>query len=253
VPRTYRDGTLLSRYRNGAFKEVWEEIHSAGEIEGDFRLEVMEVADATMARVAENTDLIAERLRSAGWKALSPEFSDLRSAPKDSDVQIIAMIEEQTGAPIPVALHSFWMIVGGINWVWNYNTDQPRPDLGVDLPLDQMDPLLIEAPGGLLFQLTDLQKRVDAKHPELGDPFDLELAPDVYHKANISGGFPYAIQLPTRVADPIFAYEPHCLPFTDYLRLAFQWCGFPGLEKYSDRFDVRDFLERFGRADLKPF
>jgi hypothetical protein len=91
--------------------------------------------------------------------------------------------------------------------------------------------------------------------PELADPFQLELAPDAYHKANISGGAAYAIELPFHGADPIFANfrnENHSLPFVDYLRLCFRYGGFPRLEGLENRADVHAFLQ-FMTRDLPPF
>jgi hypothetical protein len=57
--------------------------------------------------------------------------------------------------------------------------------------------------------------------PELDDPCNLDLAPDYKHKANISGGSPYGIELPCLGADPIFVHDEHSFPLVDYLRFAF--------------------------------
>jgi len=53
-------------------------------------------------------------------------------------------------------------------------------------------------------------------------------------------------------AAPVFFSRNHALPFVDYLRLAFKWAGFPGLEDYGTRVDVRRFVQDFGRG-LEPF
>jgi hypothetical protein len=74
-----RDGSLLKRYCAGEFDQVWREIRSHVRIEGEFRDEVMEIAEATMRRVAQNADLITERLQAVGWPALSSEYQDLRT------------------------------------------------------------------------------------------------------------------------------------------------------------------------------
>ena len=58
--------------------------------------------------------------------------------------------------------------------------------------------------------------------------------------------------MPFLGADPLFADERHELPFLNYLRLAFRWAGFPGLDQHVGRRDVRDFVSRFGK-DLIPF
>jgi hypothetical protein len=83
-------------------------------------------------------------------------------------------------------------------------------------------------------------------------PFRIDLAPDYLDKANISGGGPYCIEVPFLGADPLVAGERHGLPFVDYLRVAFRWAGFPGLDRHWARRDVQDFVTRFGKA-LIPF
>jgi hypothetical protein len=67
----------------------------------------------------------------------------------------------------------------------------------------------------------------------------------------VSGGNPYRIFVSFPGADPVFDCERHELPFLDYLRLAFKWAGFPGLED-AERRDVQRFIEKFGQG-LEPF
>lgn len=247
--RLERVGDLATRYRAGEFEAVWREIRAQGDIGGEFRAEVLKVAEETMRRVARNADLLAERLRAEGWTSL---FGGLRTAPTAENVRRFDRIESITGGPLPPSLRAFWTIVGGIDWVWNYKGGEPVPDLGVDLPMDEMDPLCVDAASVIeeLFEEWEEQRR--QPDPDLVDPFRLSLAPDYLHKANISGGAPYTIELPFFGADPVFAYERHELPFVDYLRLSFRWAGFPGLDELGDREDVQRFVSRFGQG-LEPF
>jgi hypothetical protein len=247
--RTGRDGSFLARYRSGDFVGVWREIGSHPHIGGEFREEALEVARETMRRVSGNVEIISERLRAAGWKALSGE---LRTAPAPTDPEILRQIEEITGSPVPPSLQAFWEIVGGVDWVWNYNLAEPRPALGVDLPIEELDPLYVEAGGRLAYLFEEWRDQQRQRDPDLVDPFRLDLAPDHYHKANISGGAPYGVELPYFGADPLFANERHQAPFVDYLRLSFRWAGFPGLDQHGDRDEVRRFVETFG-AGLSPF
>jgi hypothetical protein len=245
----HRRSDLLARYKSGDFVSVWREIGSHADMAGDFLAEARDVADETMKRVARNADLVAERLAAAGWRAL---HGDLRSNPDATDIVIIEQIEVFTGAPLPLSLRSFWRVVGGIDWVWNYRLESPLPDLGVDLPIDEMDPLCIDAAksvGYLLGEWEEQKQQPDSDGIRL---FNLDLAPDYLHKANISGGAPYGICLPCIQADPLFADERHNLTFTDYLRLCFRWAGFPGFEDHADRRDVQRFVATFG-AGLEPF
>jgi hypothetical protein len=247
--RTTRVGSLLDGYKSGAFEAVWREIRSLGDIDGDLRAEVLDVAEETMRRVARNADVITERLRALGWRAL---MGKLRTLPSADDAKQFDRIESITGGPLPPSLRAFWTIAGGIDWVWDYKCGQPPPELGVDLPIDEMDPLCVDPAGVVGYLLEEWEEQRKQPDPDLVDPFRLSLAPDYLHKANISGGAPYTIELPFFGADPLFAYERHELPFVDYLRLSFSWAGFPGLDEHGDREDVQRFVSTFGQG-LEPF
>jgi len=160
-------------------------------------------------------------------------------------------IEEITGAALPISLRAFWEAVVGINFVWDYESGK-APDLGVDLPMDEMDPLCVDAPEVKTHVFEEWEEQRSGIDPELADPFNLDLAPDYLHKADVSGGGPYGIELPFLGADPVFANESHELPFVDYLRLCFRWAGFPRLERHADRCDVHEFLMVMGKG-IEPF
>jgi len=251
-PRVRREGNLLKRYQAGEFEQVWRDIRAHEHIDGGFRDEVIEVAEAAMRRVAQNADLIAERLRAAGWLALLASYQDLRTSPKPDDPAVFARIEEISGAPVPPTLLAFWRVVGGINWVWDYKASVAQPNLGFDLPPEEHDALCVDAPGVISYLFDEWIDEKARYEPDLLHPFRIDLAPDYLHKANISGGGPYCIEVPFPGADPLFAYERHGLPFLDYLRLAFRWAGFPGLDRHAGCRDVRDFVARFGKG-LLPF
>lgn len=252
--REARDGSLLRRYERGEHLAVWAEIRAAGPIGGAFREEVLEVAEASMRRVAANVDLIAERLEARGWRTLSGE--GFRIAPSAQDAPVVAEMERLSGAPIPPTLLAFWRVVGGVDFIWDYRSAAPAPDLGTDLPMDQMDPLCVAAAHQLAYQLGEWEDQIRERKglsAELHEPFEIELAPDIDHKMNCSGGPPYSVEVPWLGADPAFETARHHLPFLDYLRLSVRWAGFPELEAYAagDE-DVRRFVADFG-ADLAPF
>lgn len=250
-------GDLLDRYLSGQHQEVWSEIRDLGAISGALREEVLAVARATMRRVAANADLVAERLERRGWRALS---GSLRQRPPQGGSEleglqeVIARVEELTGGQLPPTLLAFWLEVGGVDFVWDYQGSQP-PELvpGVPLPIELLDPLCVDGGGSLDYQLEELEYLVEEiEDPELRGPFGLDLAPDHLHKANISGGAPYGVELPFAGADPVFANEGRDLPFLEYLRHAFQWGGFPGLEIARDQPGVQDLVDELS-ADLQSF
>lgn len=247
-PTTKAAGDLLARYLGGQHGPVWNELRSHEALGGDLLEEARAVAKETMNRVSQGADILAERLAALGWV---PLYGELRTRPRVEDQEVMRRIEEITGAPLPVSLQAFWEVVVGINFVWDYESGGP-PDLGVDLPMDEMDPLCVDPPEVVTHLFEEWEEQRSGVDPELTDPFSLDLAPDYLHKANISGGGPYAIELPFLGADPVFANEAHELPFVDYLRLCFRWAGFPRLERHADRPDVREFLKVMSKG-LKPF
>jgi hypothetical protein len=247
--RSTASGDLLARYRRGEHEAVWTELRAHPAIDGDFRAEALAVATETMSRVARCADLIAERLAAKGWVALGGR---LRWPPSAHDQQIIDDIEQFTAAPLPPSLVAFWNVVGGIDFVWNYNKAEPAPDLGLDLALVELDPLDVCPPPHTSYLFKEWKERRSEVDPDLDDPFNLDLAPDYLHKANFSGGGPYGIELPDLGADPIFVNERHGLPFVDYLRLAFRWGGFPRLERHTEKTGVRNFVAEMTR-ELEPF
>jgi hypothetical protein len=249
TPRAAAHGDLVARYVRGEHEAVWQALRAHASITGDLRAEALSVAQETMKRVARAADLVADRLAERGWRALS---GALRTRPHRKDAKVSARIEEITGSPVPPSIQAFWEIVGGIDFVWDYQKNASPPDLGVGVELDQMDPLAVDPPQTVTYLFEEWEEARSGVAPELLDPFSLDLAPDFLHKANISGGAPYRIELPFTGADPVFANEEHALPFVDYLRLAFRWGGFPRLERHAERADVKAFVAEMIR-DVEPF
>ncbi|PWU44394.1 hypothetical protein DLE60_10210 [Micromonospora globispora] len=58
------------------------------------------------------------------------------------------------------------------------------------------------------------------------EPFVLSVAPDHFHKDNVSGGAPYGIVLPDACADAHFVGEVG-MPLVSYLNWVFRHGGFP--------------------------
>lgn len=67
-------------------------------------------------------------------------------------------------------------------------------------------------------------------------PFVASIAPDILHKSNFSGYGGYEIALPNSAADAVLLNtEWREMTFVEYLRLSFEWAGFPGLQDYENR------------------
>ncbi|MCL2716528.1 MAG: HEAT repeat domain-containing protein [Alphaproteobacteria bacterium] len=251
--KTWPRGDLVARYRAGDHRGTWRDARECGAIAGALRDEIIALAKETMARVGRNADLLSERLQEAGWVSLTT----LRTRPDAGDAAILAKIEQLTGAPLPPSLLAFWNVVGGINFVWDYDQDGDPIIEGLPLAQIDTDALWVDpcgGPGGayeLSIGIWEDQINFPPFHPELIDPFRVDLAPDRLMKMNVSGGA-YAIELPFAGADPPFLQETIRTPFVDYLRDCFEWAGFPGLKDYPDRAAALRFVQSFG-AGLEPF
>src|SRR5262245_209853 len=96
---------LLPRYRSGDHETVWREMRAHEAIDGEVRQEALAVAVETMRRVAANADIVAERLASRGWRALS---GALRVTPSRQDLEAMDRFAAFLKAPLPPSLHAFW-------------------------------------------------------------------------------------------------------------------------------------------------
>lgn len=248
--RSAAPGDLVTRYRRGDHVAVWAELKAPPVIDGAFREEAFAVAQETMRRFLAASELLASRLGEAGWRPLAGAFRNPRTG---GDAALMAEAERLTGAPLPPALRAFWEVVGGIDFVWDYQGDDEPPDLGVELDQEDLDALSIgsaENLGGAIERWHD--ENSDLLDPDLAEPFFVDLAPDRLTKANISGGGPYGVELPFAGADPRFGNEEWSAPLVDYLRSAVRWGGFPGLAQHPDQKAVKRLLAKL-TPGLEPF
>ena len=58
--------------------------------------------------------------------------------------------------------------------------------------------------------------------------YQFEIAPDRYHKEDISGGPPYTLQAPDAAADGVVVYHASEPQFVELLRQSLAFGGFPG-------------------------
>ena len=137
--------------------------------------------------------------------------------PASDSAKQIRKLEKKAGS-VPLSLRAFYEIVGSVDLIGQHPRITPR---GSSI---SPDPLVV-------FSVEDALTNVGQWDEENGSY--VLLAPDEIHKAGESGGEPYQIAVPDERADGELLNERHGMFFVDYLRITFQWGGFPGYEGYD--------------------
>lgn len=237
---------LYDRYLNGEYEQVWNELQSLGSAvrqDNHFPL-ACEIAAEVMRRVRRNLNIIVSRLQamdyvfgtypdgSTGYFTQGPLVP-----PSEKTLADLAELEEQFG-PLPLSLAAFWREVGSVDLV-GMHPAWP----------DSLDPLVVYEPEGAI---SDLENQLWQGEDEIDRSvgFEAGLAPDEYHKDNVSGGPAYSVALPDPSSDFVLLNERHTVLFVPYLRMAIlKWGGFPGLDKQQGAFEGFNHLI----SDLEPF
>ena len=133
------------------------------------------------------------------------------------------------GCPVPAAVAAFYRQIGGINFTgWSSAwADDEYPDALYVMPLKWVVQDFEET------YLHDAENRGGMLSDYGGYYFPI--APDFYHKPNISGGAPYAFIAPNGDDEPKLLAMPWDLRFTEYLDFAIAREGFPGLGDVKHR------------------
>jgi hypothetical protein len=148
---------------------------------------------------------------------------EIFSPPKSNATKDLDRFEKKLGGPLPISLRCWYEQVGAVNLMGYHEALNPKG--GRESP----DPLVIDP-------LIEAAEAWFGKDLEFNsDEIELPLAPDDVSKAFESGGDPYAMKLPDAAADGLFLNERHETTFAEYLRIAFQWGGFPGWERATSR------------------
>lgn len=181
----------------------------------------------------------AQAAQAASAKRKPPlEDSNVFSPPNKKTAGVLAELEKALGGPLPISLRAWYEQVGGVSLMGSHavlnavnspkrgmattfgllgaQASPPRWPSGDYAP----DPLVIYSAEELLDQLSEREGE------EEDGGYELVLAPDDLHKANISGDATYVL-LPDAGAD--FEFDDwHATTFVKYLRAVFEWGGFPG-------------------------
>jgi hypothetical protein len=235
--------SYLERYLSGERQQVWDELLARGEqVRAEPLLsDARAVAHETMKRVKANIEVLVTRLLSIGY-SFSYQSDPAKTngswwgdsypiyEPPLADVERrLNQLEEKIG-PMPRSLRAWYEVVGTINFIGRH---EGWPDIEV------IDPMVVCPLGDDTIAYIEGEYRdwlLDKAEGSVTDdwPFGIEIAPDYWHKACISGGPAYRVQFPCGAADGKLFHEWHKTTFVNYLRICFRWGGFPGFERVAE-------------------
>lgn len=224
---------LFDRYVAGEHASVWTELVSLGD---DVRrdpnaADALAVAYETMQRVEANIRTLIDRLSRLGYRFTTPPP---HRPPGRRTWRQIQQVERLVGA-LPLSLRAFYDVVGAIDLIGRHQGIAPS---GSSVAPDPLVVFGVEDAFAECESMDDDERSV------------ITIAPDDLHKANTSGGDPYAVAVPDQRADGVLLDERHNLLFVDYLRLCFRYGGFSGYEGTDQ--DVPAELDQL-RAGLEEF
>ena len=212
----------VERYLSGQYEVVWDEV-ALGPRENDpaVAAAIDALARETMQRALRNVEALTSLLPSIGWRFKFPMTGPpsaycVHARPRPDVKDKVASLEGLCG-PLPASIRAWWEVVGTVCFMREPPDDQEQP-----LP----DPLVVGPIEAVIAEFHEWES--DAEFRRLQPVFHAPLAPDEFHKDDISGGAPYAIALPSSGADSVLLNEWHGTTFVGYLREAFRWAGLPG-------------------------
>jgi hypothetical protein len=137
----------------------------------------------------------------------------------------LGQVTSQAGE-LPLSFRAWHSIVGGVNLVGSHPEIAP--------PGVECDPLFV-APLKCVADACGAWQE-DHAGEKKRPPFQMPISPPRSVKAGINDEQPhYIVTLPNATLDAVVENEPHGLHFVDYLRLAFEWGGFPGYADMPDK------------------
>jgi len=186
----------IERYRSGQRRQVWTEMTSLG---ADVRADADGLQDArvitreTMVRARHNVERVIEELHARGF-----EFeADPLVPPSSGTAAQLDALEAEIGL-LPLALRAWFEEVGQVN------LNGRHPAWSFEYP----DPLVVEAPIDYIRSEYEQWSEARGTQSDRGALFEMPVAPDYLHKANVSGGCPTGSPSPTRAPTACFSGSP---------------------------------------------
>ncbi len=243
--------TFLKRYLEGETKQVYQEIHNLGQeaFTPKYLPDIESVLEETFKRVFFNLEILYNELKAINYLFNEhPKFNFEKPfhKPLPNTEQLLNELDSvvRPFGYVPLSLKYFYRIVGGVNFVWDYETND-------HFMWDMADPVQVCSLDSLAEEVTDQYWKEDIQYYVDDENFGcafLNLSADDLHKDNVSGGQQYALKITKQPSvDADFLNEPNDTTFIDYLRIVFDYGGFPGNPE-SERY--HEFLKQI-KPELK--
>lgn len=205
-------------------------------IEPSFRAEAIDFATQIMAKAKHLIGVIIDQLSGEGYRFVNAHRVQ---QPPDPFIWNWAREYESEGIYLPISLMAWIAVVGPVD-LRGSHPNWPKSGYVFEdmLPTNNVfytDPLVVEFNKECLdYQKTERELSGRNKDGSTFEPFCISVSPDHIHKANVSGGRPYEMQVGSREVDSLLLNERHCTSFVSYIRTSLLWGGFAGLEYIKD-------------------
>jgi hypothetical protein len=225
-------GRLVSRYQNGEHESVWRDLLALGAAvhEPLYAEPARIVVRETMRRSRHNVELLVSRLRELDYEFYGEDSEPFRPCTPEEEQALAEPDADGLWVPLSVA---FWVKeVGWVDFAGSHpalsfmDDDEGKPGV-------YTDPLELTC-----WNLVDLSREWKRRSAGSRKPVRLEMGADAKSKARFAAGWEasgaYSVVLPNRAADAVLDGATSELTFVAYLRLSFQWGGFPGWKSYEN-------------------
>lgn len=198
------------------------------------RQESLKFAQKVMAFARRNVELLIERLQRSGYQFANPE-GPRRQPDKDMENTVQGLAAR--GVHVPVALQAWLMEVGGVDLSgthpeWRRSAYSGLGDAGSEPARSDWEPWYSD-PLVIWYDVRQLLTWLEKQDGPTQTRW-LEIAPDAIHKSNISGGGPISMNCEGPLFDAFLVGQHGSVTLLSYLRLAFEWSGFPGFAYIPD-------------------
>ena len=197
--------------------------------EPTFREEAKEFARDVARRARENVERIIDVLAAAGYVFVHPD--SVHRPPQDGKSHWFRELEEK-GVHVPLILEAWMIEVGSVNLMGSLPSWPLSGYHGIEAEGEGIwytDPLVVELDAAdVRAEFEEWELSVSEEGREAVGPFQVSIAPDHIHKANVSGGLPYSVDTSRPALDALLF---NCRDYSSvfhHVANAFSWGGFPG-------------------------